>query len=79
MWVETPRWKPRVSKRLATGKGAIEKECAITAELVALQTGQTWEDAGPAVKSAQKCNWAPRNMIARSSAKVLIRRVSRCM
>jgi hypothetical protein len=77
MWVEMPRRKPRVSNGLATGRGAIEKECATIAELAALQTGQKWEEAAdPAVRSAQKWNWAPRKMTARSRARARTRRAS---
>ncbi len=79
MWIEAPRQKPRVSKRLASRRGAIEKEWVATAELAALQTGQTWEEAGPAVKSAQKWNCAPRKMTASSKANVRVRRASWCM
>jgi hypothetical protein len=54
IWVEVTRAKPLVSRRLATDNGAIETECATTAELAALQTGQKWGEAGAAVRSAQK-------------------------
>jgi hypothetical protein len=73
MSVEPTRANPRVSKRLATGSGAIEKGCDSTAELVALQTGQKWESCA-ALRSAQKWNCAPKNMTARSKARMRIRR-----
>jgi hypothetical protein len=40
MSVEVTTAKPRVSRRLAMGNGAMEREYATTAELAALQTGQ---------------------------------------
>jgi hypothetical protein len=53
---------------LATGSGAIEKDCDGTAELVALHTGQKWSEVGAEARSAQKWNCAPRNMTASSKA-----------
>ena len=73
LWLETTRAMRRVSKRLATGKGAMEGEWATTAELAALQTGQKWE-SGAVFRSAQKWNCAPRNMTARSKARMRNRR-----
>jgi len=75
---ETLETRARLSSRFVIGIMAARGDSVATAEPAALQTGQSWEDTGPAVKSAQKWNCAPRNIIARSRARVRICRVSRC-
>ena len=70
---------PGLSSLLETGATASNNASLAIAEVVAQQTGQKWEEAGAALMSAQKWNWAPRKTTARSRAKTAIRDVRWCM
>jgi hypothetical protein len=51
---ESSKQEPLVSRRLATSRGVVNRECLTIPELAALQIGQAWDVAGPALKSAHK-------------------------
>lgn len=57
-----------ISSLLEIGTTVMLGECVTTAEPAVLQTGQTWEEMGLEVKSAQKWNCAPRKKTPRSKA-----------
>src|SRR5256885_106347 len=67
------------SRRSETGAIISDIVSVAIAELVALHTGHMWEEAGAALKSAQKWNCAPRKTAAKSSAKRAIRSERGCM
>lgn len=70
---------PGLSSRLEAGATTSNNDSLAIAEVVALQTGQRWDESEAALRSAQKWNCAARKTTAKSRAKTAIRDVRWCM
>jgi hypothetical protein len=76
---ETLETRETLSRRFVIGIMLARGDSVATAEPAALQTGQTCEDVGPEIRSAQKWNCAARKTTASSNAKKRNRELSGCM
>jgi hypothetical protein len=76
---ETLETKATLSKRFVTGITEAVGDSVATAEPAALQTGQTCEEVGPEIRSAQKWNCAARKTTASSNARGRNRDPTGCM
>lgn len=76
---ETLKTRATLSNRFVTGIMVALGDSAATAEPAALQTGHTWDEVGPEIRSAQKWNCAARKTTASSNARRRNREGTRCM
>ena len=76
---ETLETRATLSRRFVNGIMVARADSVATAEPAALQTGQTCEDVGPEIRSAQKWNCAARKTTASSNARGRNRDLSGCM